>query len=156
MSADPRVTAATWLSEEWVAATADVAGSALATLFRPGSTDEPGSTDRPGSTDQRGRTSVGLTVIGMPGGEIRYHRIVEDGRVTGGGPGAGAAPDVVFTATADDSRAMAKGELDPSVAFMQGRLKTAGDTGLVLAVLAGWSSPKGRKACAHLARMTVF
>jgi putative sterol carrier protein len=32
---------------------------------------------------------------------------------------------------------MAAGELDPSVAFMQGRLKTAGDPGLVLDVLAG-------------------
>ena len=32
---------------------------------------------------------------------------------------------------------MAAGELDPSVAFMQGRMKTAGDPGLVLDVLAG-------------------
>ena len=31
---------------------------------------------------------------------------------------------------------MAAGELDPSVAFMQGRMKTAGDPGLVLDVLA--------------------
>jgi putative sterol carrier protein len=43
---------------------------------------------------------------------------------------------VTLTASYADASAMAAGELDPSVAFMQGRLKTAGDPGLVLDLLA--------------------
>jgi putative sterol carrier protein len=42
-----------------------------------------------------------------------------------------------------DADEMLNGRLDPSVAFMQGRLKTAGDNGLLLALLAAWSSPPG-------------
>ena len=34
-----------------------------------------------------------------------------------------------------DSVAVQKGELDPSVAFMQGRMKVAGDTGTLIEIL---------------------
>ena len=37
---------------------------------------------------------------------------------------------------------MAAGDLDPSVAFMRGRMKTAGDPGLVLDVLAAAAAPR--------------
>jgi putative sterol carrier protein len=43
---------------------------------------------------------------------------------------------VTLTASYPDASAMAGGGLDPSVAFMQGRLKTAGDPGFVLDLLA--------------------
>jgi putative sterol carrier protein len=46
------------------------------------------------------------------------------------------APDVTLTATGADATAMAAGELDPNVTFMQGRMKTAGDPGLLLELLA--------------------
>lgn len=119
---------AVWLSEDWVTTTSDVAGRPLAGVIRP----EP--------------TTVGLTVTGLPGGDVHYHRTIESGRVTSSGLGAGPAADVSFTATAADGMGMVRGEVDPSVAFMQGRLKTAGDPGLVLTVLAAWSSPAGRTA----------
>jgi putative sterol carrier protein len=76
---------------------------------------------------------------GSPGptATLKFHVRVDDGVVAEAAPGSIAAPDVTFTASYPDASAMAAGELDPSVAFMQGRLKTAGDQGLVLDVLAG-------------------
>jgi putative sterol carrier protein len=58
------------------------------------------------------------------------------GRVTAAAEGAPDAPDVTFTLAAADAAALADGGVAPTVAFMRGRLKTAGDPGLVLALLA--------------------
>lgn len=63
----------------------------------------------------------------------------ESGRVIVGEPTDGAAPDhepdAVWTLTEPDARALASGELDPGVAYMRGRMKTAGETGAPLRVL---------------------
>ena len=45
------------------------------------------------------------------------------------------AADVTFTNTYADAQALARGELDPRVLFMQGRTKMAGDMGKVLALM---------------------
>ena len=82
-----------------------------------------------------------VVVTGAPDGDGKFHAGVDDGVVVEAGLGTIAAPDVTFTAGYGDADAMAAGQLDPSVAFMQGRLKTAGDPGLVLDLLA-------RAACA--------
>ena len=58
-----------------------------------------------------------------------------DGRISSVSAGAAPDPDLTLTLPAADARAMMQGELAPSVAFMQGRLKTAGDNGLVVGVL---------------------
>jgi len=44
-----------------------------------------------------------------------------------------------LTLSRADAELIREGRLSPSVAFMQGRLKTSGDNGLVLRVLA-WSA----------------
>ena len=43
--------------------------------------------------------------------------------------------DLTLTLSPDDARAVKDGQLDPSVAFMQARLKTSGDNALLLSVL---------------------
>lgn len=48
-------------------------------------------------------------------------------------------PDLTLTLGTDDARSVKNGQLDPSVAFMQGRLKTSGDNTLLLSVLK-WSA----------------
>jgi putative sterol carrier protein len=60
--------------------------------------------------------------------------------------GPATAADVTLTITEEDARAMLSGELDPSVAFMRGTLKTSGDPGLLLRLLAGWSTEPARQA----------
>lgn len=62
--------------------------------------------------------------------------------VIGGGPhgdvklGDSSAAPLSLTVPAADLSAMVDGSLDPSVAFMQGRLKTTGDTGALFRLLA--------------------
>ena len=116
-----------WLSDAWVSETAELIQ--LATPFAG---------------------VVQLTVSGAPGGDVRYHRIYAGGRVVGGGPGPVGGPDVALTLPLADAREVLEGRLNPSVAFMQGRLKTAGDNGLLLGLLAGWSSPQGASSLAQL------
>lgn len=47
----------------------------------------------------------------------------------------GAEADSVWTLTEDDAHDLAAGTLDPSVAYMRGRMKTAGDAGAPMRVL---------------------
>lgn len=58
----------------------------------------------------------------------------------------GTDAEVVLTTTAAIATELGAGRLDPNVAFMQGRLKTAGDPGALLRVLprleaALWTTP---------------
>ncbi len=77
-----------------------------------------------------------VDVTGAPDGDRTAHARFGGGRLTDVGPGAGEGPDATVTLTFEDARAVLGGDLDPSVAFMQGRMKVAGDMGLVLDVLA--------------------
>ena len=104
---------AEFLSDEWVAG-----------LVGAGSSPGPTGT-------------LQVVVTGAPDGDGKWHARIDDGVVAEAALGARPAPDLTLTVTYPDGAAMAAGELDPSVAFMQGRLKTAGDPGLVLDVLAG-------------------
>jgi hypothetical protein len=79
--------------------------------------------------------AVQLVVTGGPDGDAHAHVRLADGMVAQASPVADAAADVTLTASAADAAALAAGSLDPSVAFMQGRVKTAGDPGLVLDLL---------------------
>jgi hypothetical protein len=65
-------------------------------------------------------------------------------RWLGDGPGAVVAgcegePDLTITISTEDARQVRDGELEPSVAYMQGRLKSTGDNGLLLRILA-WTT----------------
>ncbi|HXW82468.1 MAG TPA: SCP2 sterol-binding domain-containing protein, partial [Acidimicrobiales bacterium] len=50
-------------------------------------------------------------------------------------------PDLTLALTPGDAELVRAGQLGPSVAFMQGRLKTAGDNALLLRVLAWTTTP---------------
>jgi hypothetical protein len=54
-------------------------------------------------------------------------------------PGCGGEPDLTLSLNPDDAQLVMEGQLAPSVAFMQGRLKTSGDNALLLRVLE-WSA----------------
>jgi putative sterol carrier protein len=78
----------------------------------------------------------GLSVrLEVAAGDAKFAAVVVDGElrelVSGGLPDA----DVSVTLPLDDAIAVQQGTLAPSVAFMQGRMKTAGDPGKLLELL---------------------
>ncbi len=80
--------------------------------------------------------TVQVDVTGAPDGDLSMRAVFDGGRVADAGPGAADGPDATLTLTWKDALAVLTGDLDPSVAFMQGRMKVAGDMGLVLDLLA--------------------
>ena len=88
--------------------------------------------------------SVQVVVTGTDSGDVNAALTWADGRLVEARAGAPTSPVVTWTIGAADARAVGAGELDPSVAFMQGRLKTSGDNGLVLLLLAATSGPAYR------------
>ncbi len=79
---------------------------------------------------------VEVVVTGPARSETRAGLVWRDGRLVDTVEGAPGHPEVTFTIAADDARQLREGAMAPTVAFMRGRLKTAGDPGLVLALLA--------------------
>jgi hypothetical protein len=92
-----------------------------------------------GSPGVTGR--VGLVVTGTADGDIKVRVRLVDGRPVEAVPAGGGDPELTLTVTSGDAAAMARGEMAPSVAFMRGRLKTAGDNGLLLRLLAATNRP---------------
>jgi hypothetical protein len=75
-------------------------------------------------------------------------------RWSAGGPGpllpsAEGEPDLTLTIGTDDAHRVKQGELGPSVAFMQGKLKSTGSNALLLSILAWSATPAFPKALAE-------
>lgn len=67
--------------------------------------------------------------------EIPVHWSYTGGVPSAGALGTGPEPDLEFTLSAADAREVLSGSVEPSVAFMRGRLKASGDGGLLLRFL---------------------
>ena len=67
-----------------------------------------------------------LEVPGGPGGPCRLGVVISDGRLAELSPGRLSDPDCTVSCNAADAGAILRGELDPAVAYMQGRLKIDG------------------------------
>ena len=81
-----------------------------------------------------GAVSFGSLVA--PRKEVMFHWVYSDGAVVSGAAGpAPGDPSAAFTLSKADAPSVLTGEVAPSVAFMRGRLKTAGDNGMVLSFL---------------------
>ena len=73
-----------------------------------------------------------LEVPGGPGGPCRLGVVISDGRLAELSPGRLSDPDCTVSCNAADAGAILRGELDPAVAYMQGRLKVDGSYERVL------------------------
>jgi hypothetical protein len=82
--------------------------------------------------------AVSFGILMAPRKEVAFHWIYQTGEVVSGAPGP--VPDgpraAAFTVGRADAASVLSGDVAPSVAFMRGRLKTAGDNGVVLDFLA--------------------
>ena len=95
-------------------------------------------------------------VTGGPDGDVRYSMAVVDGRVAEQSLGDDADAEVTLTLPYDTSVAILTGELDLNVAFMQGRVKIAGDMAKVLGLLPATSRPEFAELQSKLAAETAL
>jgi putative sterol carrier protein len=106
---------ASWLSQEWAEEAAGL------TSHLPPIADASGS--------------ISLTVSGGSRKEVHFHWVYKDGVAVAGAPGPQPDADLVLTLAAPDAVQVFSGAVEPSVAFMRGRLKAAGEGGLLLGFL---------------------
>ncbi len=85
--------------------------------------------------------TVSLAVAIAPRKEVSFHWTYRDGSAVAGGPGPGGEPDLVLGLGPADGSDVFSGRVEPSVAFMRGRLKATGAGGLLLAFLASTTAP---------------
>ncbi|MEX2294210.1 MAG: SCP2 sterol-binding domain-containing protein [Acidimicrobiales bacterium] len=97
-----------------------------------------------------------MVVTGTPMREVAYVQSIEGGRVVGGELGTRDDVDVTLTCSLADATAIAKGELDLSAAFMQGRIKVVGNIGSLMAVMPLTQSPEYRALLEAVAAQTDF
>ena len=106
---------AKYLTQEWLDQSRELAK------------DQP---DRPGAS-----AKMQYVVTGGPEGDIKYYWVLENGKLLESQVGEIAEPDFTMTSSYDDSVAIAKGTLDANAAFMQGKMKVAGNTGKLMQLM---------------------
>ena len=106
---------ARFLTQEWLDGTREIAASQPA---------------RPGVTAR-----VQLLITAGPDGDVKHAVVLEDGVLVSADVGTVPDPDVTVTAPYAAWREVVSGDRDLSVAFMQGVVKVAGDTGSFLRLL---------------------
>jgi putative sterol carrier protein len=125
-----------WLSAEWFDETRALAA------------DQP---ERPGLSAR-----LQYEITGGPDGDISYYWVLEDGRLRDSALGAVDDPDVTLTLVWDDAVAVQRGDLDPNVAFMQGRMKVSGSMGVMMALLPATNTPEYQGLRRRIAAVTEF
>jgi putative sterol carrier protein len=95
-------------------------------------------------------------VSGGPDGDVKYYWVLENGKLLDSQLGEIADADFTMSMTYDDSVAIAKGELDANAAFMQGRMKVAGNMGKLMALMPLTMSPEYRALQEKVREVTDF
>jgi len=110
--------------------------------------DQP---ERPGAS-----TSIQYVVTGGPDGEIKYYWVLENGKLLESQLGEIADPEITMTSTYEDSVKIQQGELDANAAFMQGRMKVAGNMGKLMSLMPLTQSQEYKDIASKVAGQTEF
>jgi hypothetical protein len=119
-----------YLSQEWL----DGARSLAA-----------GQPERPGATAR-----IQWLVAKGPEGDIAYWWQLEDGKLVESALGKIEEPDITLSLSYEDSVKIQKGDLDANAAFMQGRMKAAGNMATFMQLLPITNSPEYQALQAEL------
>jgi hypothetical protein len=82
--------------------------------------------------------------------EVAIHWRYEDGRAVEGGPGPGKEPVLALSVSGADAPEVLSGRVEPSVAFMRGRLKAAGEGSVLLAFLSATATEAFAEWCRRI------
>lgn len=115
-----------FLSEEWIARLAELGGAL-----------DPW----PGAT-----VTCQHEIAGAPSGKVRFSTEWVDGVLQAAELGKHGDPDCMIQAKAPDALAVLRGDKEPEVAFMQGRLKVDGEYRRLLIDLREWRSGEAYRA----------
>jgi putative sterol carrier protein len=126
----------TYLSQEWLDETRALAES------------QP---ERPGASAQ-----MQYVITGGPDGDVRYYWILQDGKLLESALGDAPDADFTMTLTWDDSVKVQQGELDANAAFMQGRMKVAGNMAKLMALMPLTNSPEYKALQDQARQITDF
>lgn len=88
-----------------------------------------------GTGDPEVSVLVQNLVTGGPDGDVSFWTRIERGRTVEAALGTVDKPDLTLMAAYADAERQAAGEIEPSAAYMQGRLKAEGDMTKLFALL---------------------
>ncbi len=125
-----------WLSEDWIEETRKMAES------------QP---ERPGAS-----ASIQYVISGGPDGEVRYYWVLENGKLLDSNLGDVPEPDITMTQTYDDAMKIQKGDLDPNAAFMQGRIKVAGNMAKLMSLMPLTNAPEYKELQKEIQAITEY
>ncbi|MEO7836661.1 MAG: SCP2 sterol-binding domain-containing protein [Acidimicrobiales bacterium] len=95
-------------------------------------------------------------VLGGPEGDIRYYWLLEEGKLLEAQLGDMEEPEITLTQTYEDAASIQKGELDATAAFMQGRVKVAGNMAKLMALLPLTNSPEYKQLQDEIRQITEY
>ena len=107
--------------------------------------------DRPGASAR-----MQYVITGGPDGEVRYFWLLENGKLLESGLGDIADPEITLTITYDDAMKIQQGELDANAAFMQGRIKVAGNMAKLMSLLPLTNSPEYKQLQEEVRAVTEY
>jgi len=107
--------------------------------------------ERPGTT-----AVMQYVVTGGPEGDIKYYWVLEDGKLLDASLGNKDDAEVTLTQTYEDATKIAKGELDPNAAFMQGKIKVTGNMQKLMQLMPLTNAPEYKELQKDLRSQTEF
>lgn len=125
-----------WLSAEWL------------DEYRKLSESQP---VRDGAT-----ATIQYEILDGPDGDIFYYWVVEDGKLLECKLGEIDDPELTLSEQYNDAMAIQKGEMDATAAFMQGKIKVAGNMGKLMSLLPVTTSPEYLELQQSIAAKTQF
>ncbi len=125
-----------WLSKTWIDETRDMAES------------QP---ERPGAS-----AKIQYVVTGAPDGDVRYYWVLENGKLVESDLGDLPEPDITMAESYDDAMKIQKGDLDPNAAFMQGRIKVAGNMAKLMSLMPLTNAPEYKELQKEIQGMTEY